>query len=140
MKSLSFPDVNVWLALLYADHVHRPSALTWWSETTGNIGFTRLTQIGVLRLSTTAAAMNRQPLTMAEAWKAYDRLFQDDRVALYPEPAGIELLFRRHSSPPAVSPKVWADAYLIAFAAGHQGHLVTFDRALENRGGCLVLQ
>ena len=85
MTSLSFPDVNVWLALLYEDHVHRATALTWWKSEAGDrIGFTRLTQMGVLRLVTTAAAMNGQPLTMAEAWQAYDRLFEDDRVVLYP--------------------------------------------------------
>ena len=38
------------------------------------------------------------------------------------------------------SPKVWADAYL-AFATGHSGQLVTFDRALKRHGAaCLVLE
>ena len=142
MTSLSFPDVNVWLALLYEDHVHRATALTWWKSEAGDrIGFTRLTQMGVLRLVTTAAAMNGQPLTMAEAWQAYDRLFEDDRVVLYPEPAGVETQFRQLSKAPVASLKVWADAYLVAFASGHHGQLVTFDRALENRGAdCLVLR
>lgn len=27
MTSLSFPDVNIWLALLIADHTHRTAAL-----------------------------------------------------------------------------------------------------------------
>jgi hypothetical protein len=30
MPSLSFPDVNVWLAVLLADHIHRPAAKEWW--------------------------------------------------------------------------------------------------------------
>jgi len=30
--------------------------------------------------------MNGKPLTMSAAWHAYDRLFEDDRVALLPEP------------------------------------------------------
>lgn len=142
MTSLSFPDVNVWFALLYADHVHRASALTWWqSEASERIAFTRLTQLSVLRLSTTAAAMHGQPLSMAEAWQAYDRLFEDDRVLVYPEPPGLEAQFRQLSEAPVASPKVWADAYLVAFASGHSGQLVTFDRALENRGAnCLVLR
>ncbi|MEP6540444.1 MAG: TA system VapC family ribonuclease toxin [Bryobacteraceae bacterium] len=142
MTSLSFPDVNVWFALLYADHVHRTSALTWWqSEATEKIAFTRLTQMSLLRLSTTAAAMNGQPLTMTEAWQAYDRLFEDDRVVIFPEPPGIETQFRQLSKASFASPKVWADAYLVAFASGHQGQLVTFDQALEDRGArCLVLR
>jgi predicted nucleic acid-binding protein len=49
--------------------------------------------------------------------------------------------FRKLSQSPAASPKVWADAYLLAFASGHQGQVVTFDRALENQGErCLVLR
>ena len=76
MTSLSFPDVNVWLALLLADHTHRVSAGEWWkSDTSQAIAFCRATQISVLRLLTTSAAMNGKPLTMRQAWQAYDRLF-----------------------------------------------------------------
>jgi predicted nucleic acid-binding protein len=32
------------------------------------------------------------------------------------------------------SPKVWADAYLLAFAAEAGLKFVTFDRALKSRG------
>src|ERR1017187_748892 len=80
MTSLSFPDVNVWLALLLEHHVHRPSALAWWTQTDSDAAFTRLTQMSVLRLLTTAATMDGQPLTMVQAWLAYDRLFEDERV------------------------------------------------------------
>ena len=84
--------------------------------------------------------MDRQPATLGQAWQAYDRLFQDERISLYPEPASFEMRFRQLSHSPTASPKVWADAYLVAFAEGHRGRLVTFDRALQNRGAdCLVL-
>ena len=89
--SLSFPDVNVWLALLLADHVHRDTAKDWWNSNNFElIGFTRITQIGVLRLLTTAAVMNGKPLTAASAWAAYDRLFADNRVAFIGEPHNAE--------------------------------------------------
>lgn len=142
MNSLSFPDVNVWLALILDHHVHRAAALRWWTRPeTGQVGFLRLTQISVLRLLTTAAAMSGKPLTLAEAWQTYDRLYDDDRVALFSEPTGLERDFRRLSSGGTASPKLWADAYLVAFASRHQGQLVTFDRALENRGAdCLILR
>ena len=141
MTSLSFPDVNVWLALILEHHVHRAAALEWWGETDSAAAFTRFTQMSVLRLLTTAAAMDGRPVTMEEAWRTYDRLFEDDRVALYPEPPRVEAQFRQLSQALLASPKVWADAYLVAFASGHQGQLVTFDRALENRGAdCLVLR
>ena len=142
MTSLSFPDVNVWLALLLADHTHRDSAAEWWqlgeAET---IAFSRLTQISVLRLLTTAAAMNGKPLTMKQAWRAYDRLFEDDRVAFVREPDSLEAEFRRRTSTGTASPKVWSDAYLLSLAPCTNATIVTFDRALENKGtDCIVLR
>ena len=69
MTSLTFPDINVWLALVTSEHAHHASATQWWEQETGRIGFSRLTQMGLLRLMTTAAAMDGKPLTMAEAWR-----------------------------------------------------------------------
>lgn len=136
---LSFPDVNVWLALLHADHVHRSPARLWWQRADGGIAFTRFTQISLLRLLTTAATMKNQPLTMDEAWHAYDRLFEDDRVGFYAEPAEVENRFRDYASGPTASPKRWADAWLQAVAAATGGTLITFDRALAARGAhCLL--
>ncbi len=134
MTSLSFPDVNVWLALLMADHVHRPAAVRWWESTTApRIAFCRSTQVSVLRVLTTAAAMNGKPLTMSEAWAAYDRLFDDDRVCFIPEPTDLEDEFRELARLTTASPKLWADAYLAAFARGAGATLVTFDHALNRR-------
>jgi uncharacterized protein len=140
MNSLSFPDLNVWLALLLADHIHRPIAKNWWDSNDSDvIGFTRTTQIGVLRLLTTAAAMNGKPLTMAAAWAAYDRLFADDRVAFIGEPANAESFFREHTFAGQVSPKIWADAWLLAMADSSEAVAITFDRALAAKSNrCLL--
>src|SRR5262245_33872617 len=114
MSSLSFPDVNVWLAILMADHAQRRAAKDWWdADQSDVIAFTRFTQLSVLRLLTTAAAMNNKPLTMPQAWAAYDRLFTDDRVAFLNEPPGLEPKFRNLTTEKQASPKLWADAYLI---------------------------
>jgi toxin-antitoxin system PIN domain toxin len=140
MTSSSFPDVNVWVALLMADHAHRDAASRWWdTDESEVVGFTRFTQVALLRLLTTSAAMQGSPLTMRKAWIAMDRLFADDRVNLLPEPAGTERAFRKHTSGPHASPKVWADAYLLAFAEQAGGRVVTFDRALAGRAAGSVL-
>jgi toxin-antitoxin system PIN domain toxin len=134
MTSLSFPDINVWLALLLADHTHRRTALDWWDTgVPDSIAFCRITQLGVLRLLTTPAAMNGKPLTMNAAWKAHDRLHQDPRVFFLAEPASLEEPLRRLASGGAASPKLWADSYLTAFASRSGATLVTFDRALASR-------
>ncbi len=75
MSSLSFPDVNVWLALTLANHIHRGLAMEWWNRTGGTIAFLRLTQVSVLRLLTTSAAMDGTPFTLRKAWAVYDRFF-----------------------------------------------------------------
>ena len=134
MRALSFPDPNVWMALLVADHVHRPAAVAWWNQDQSEIiAFSRVTQITVLRLLTTSGVMNGQPLSMKAAWNAYDRLFEDARVAWLPEPPDVEEHFRKHTASRIASPKLWADAYLLALAHQLDGTLVTFDRALATR-------
>jgi toxin-antitoxin system PIN domain toxin len=137
--SLSFPDVNVWLALVLEHHVHRPAARDWWRQNQGPIAFTRFTELALLRLLTTSAAMDGQPLRMDEAWRVHDGLFADERVALYPEPAAVEERFRQYASGQAPSPKRWADAWLLAVAHSAGGILVTFDRALAARGAWCLL-
>jgi predicted nucleic acid-binding protein len=95
--------------------------------------------MGFLRLMTTAAAMDGRPLSMAGAWRVHDRLYEDDRVAFVTEPAAADTRFRVHACGGAASPKLWADAWLLAFAETAGGSLVTFDRALAARSGRCVL-
>ena len=84
--------------------------------------------------------MNGKPLTMLEAWAIYDRLFDDERVVFLSEPAGLQEEFRARTLLKSASPKLWADAYLSAFATAAGGTLVTFDRALKERAErCLIL-
>ena len=131
--------MNVWLALATPEHVHAATAKRWWEQEEGTIAFCRLTQLGFLRLMTTAAAMDGKPLTIAEAWRVYDRFYDDDRVTLISEPPEVEKRFREKAAGRMVSPKVWADAWLLAFAQAAEGALVTFDKALSARGAVCLL-
>ena len=67
------------------------------------------------------------------------RIRADDRVTFPPEPDGLEKEFRRHSRLFSRCPKVWADAYLLAFASVAGVKLVTFDRALKSRGADVLV-
>lgn len=78
--------------------------------------------------------MGNDVKTMAEAWTLWDKVCADDRIALLAEPEAIEPEFRRFSALHSSSPKVWADAYLVAFAAVAGLKLVTFDRGLRSLG------
>jgi toxin-antitoxin system PIN domain toxin len=136
--SLVFPDVNVWLVLIIED---QKAALNWWQRESGAIAFCRFTQIGLLRLLTTSAVMDGKPLSMKQAWNAYDILAGDERVEFISEPAAVERAFRGLSSSTHATPKLWADAYVTAFAGECGGSIVTFDRTLARRStNSLLLQ
>lgn len=137
--SLTFPDLNVWWALTTAEHRHHQSARRWWIAEEGVIAFSRITQMGLLRLLTTAAAMDGKPLTMVEAWGIYDSFLTDARVSLIVEPAQLEVRFRSLTGERIIAPKVWTDAYLVAFAEAAGGRVVTFDRAMSLRSASCVL-
>jgi predicted nucleic acid-binding protein len=94
MNSLNFPDINLWLAIAAPQHVHAAIAKAWWEKETGSIAFCRLTQLGFLRLLTTAAVMDGKPLSMTEAWRVYDRIYDDDRVMFVAEPPEVDKRFR----------------------------------------------
>ena len=52
---------------------------------------------------------------------------------------GIEQEFRSRSRLSSPSPKVWADAYLLAFAAVAGLKFITFDRSLKSRGSDVLV-
>jgi toxin-antitoxin system PIN domain toxin len=140
MTKRSFPDVNVWFALAVADHPHHAPALAWWNEESSLAGFSRFTQLGLLRLLTTAAAMGGQPLTNDAAWRVYDGFLSDSRVRLFPELPALEDLFRSYSDLRQAAPKLWIDAYLAAHAEANEAVLVTFDQAFTRYGvECRIL-
>jgi predicted nucleic acid-binding protein len=70
---------------------------------------------------------------MHEAWDLWDKVCADDRIEFVSEPDAIEGDFRRLSALRSPSPKVWVDAYLLAFASAAGLKLVTFDRGLRAR-------
>jgi uncharacterized protein len=136
-----FPDVNVWVALTLESHIHNAIAARWLAGVSSNsrICFCRITQLSLLRLLTTEAVMGPDVISQTEAWKAYDRWLEDTRINFADEPPGLEPALRAYSQGKQSSPKEWADAYLIAFAAATEFTLVSFDRSFRNRTKNLIL-
>jgi len=133
MNVLNFLDSNVWLALVWNRHAHSERARKWFEASAEEqFFFCRFTQLTTLRLLTTATVMGTDVCTMSRAWDLWDVIESDPRIAFLPEPTSLDSEFRSQSRSTAPSPKVWADAYLIAFAAVAGLKLVTFDRALQS--------
>jgi uncharacterized protein len=131
-----FPDVNVWLALAARGHESHAASAEWLSGISeGSLYFCRLTQLGLLRLLTQPAVMRHEVQTQIGAWKTYDRLLADERIAFHPEPESMNDEVRRLTSKPQHSSNDWPDAYLTAFARGANLKLVTFDRGLSKLAG-----
>lgn len=77
--------------------------------------------------------MQTSVCTQTEAWQVYERLLVQVNATLLSEPVGFDAMFRRISTHAEISPKRWADDYLLAFAEAANLTLVTFDRALAAR-------
>jgi predicted nucleic acid-binding protein len=59
----------------------------------------------------------------------------DERFVFYAEPIDLEQHLRRYTASGRVSPKLWQDAYLAAFARAAKLRLVTFDGGFQQFEG-----
>ncbi len=74
--------------------------------------------------------MGSEVLTQLGCWQIYDRWILTGQVAWADEPRDLEIVLRALTAGTAVSPRVWMDAYLTAFAEGAGLTLITLDGAL----------
>jgi toxin-antitoxin system PIN domain toxin len=141
MTSSVFPDINVWVALTYPDHLHHGRATAWLSALSEDVRlvFCRHTQLGLFRLLTTEAVLGRNVRTQLECWSIYDRWIGGGKAALVADNMGLDAHFRRRAAGDSASPKVWADAYLAAFAEAGGLTLITIDKALASKSTRSVL-
>jgi toxin-antitoxin system PIN domain toxin len=138
---IDLPDVNVWLAFSLTDHVHHQRARHYWYEESGDrLAFCRVTALGFLRLSTHAASMNGQPLTVPQAWQAYSTFRQLPEVALAAEPEGCEAWLEKWALGKDSTARQWTDAYLAAFARAAGFRVVSFDRDFARFKGLDLLK
>ncbi len=141
-----FPDVNVWVALSDEGHRHSREAWDWLRllPVKSQLILCRTTQVGLLRLLTNQSVMGTETKTLGEAWAIHDQWLEDPRVAFFPEPRNLDKVFRDVTGPVAnqSASKLVGDCYLLAFAAGSEATMVTFDQgmlALARRVGFAVI-
>jgi uncharacterized protein len=136
------PDVNVWLAMAFASHVHHTAAKNWFDGLSGETAFfCRMTQQGFLRLATNPRVVQSEAVTLPHAWRMYDAFFVDPRVRFSDEPVGVEPIWRGYTQGETFTPKVWNDAFLAAFARAGTHELITFDKGFTRYANlkCTVL-
>jgi uncharacterized protein len=130
-------DTNIWIALTFPRHPHRPLAKKAFENATTKqpAVFCRSTQQSVLRLMSTAGiarSYDVPPLSNHESWLALEALQALPQVAWRDEPPGVLPHWRNLAALDTSSPKVWMDAYLAAFAIAGGLRLVTLDSDFKN--------
>jgi uncharacterized protein len=142
MTSSFLPDINVWVALNYGRHSHHSAASRWYRALPdeARLVFSRQTQLGLFRLLSTAAVMQQDALSQKACWQLFDRWMGTGQLIWADDPSGLEKLLRAQTESESISPRVWMDSYLAAFAEAAGLTLVTFDRALAGKSkGALLL-
>ena len=124
---MDIPDINVWLALVDQNHTHHASAARYWQDISNTeVAFTRVSMLGLLRLSTMPGVLSR-PLSAVEAWAIYRQFLSDPNHRFLDEPAALEHHFAALTTRVALPHRLWTDAYLAAFAIASGCRLVSFD-------------
>lgn len=126
----SLCDVNFLLPLCHEVHEHHSIAKGRLASVSaaGEFVVCRTSQLGLLRLLSTPAAMKESVCTTAAAWRVHDTLMADPRFEFRDGPAGLQARLREFTRGFPFSPKLWQDAYLAAFAVTAGLGLVTFDQ------------
>lgn len=130
---ICLPDINVWIALAIAEHVHHPAAQKWLDTSEEAVVFCRVTQMGLLRLLTNRSALGSDTLSPPQAWGAFDAFLRNSRISWIEEPVDLERHWRVSTMREQRGSGWWTGAYLEAFAASAGLTLVTFDSQLARR-------
>jgi len=130
-------DTGVWVGLAYASHPHHHAARKVFeaADSERPVAFCRATQTSFLRLLTTPTIQTLYggaAVTNAEAWAKSQELLALPQVVWLAEPVALESAWKRCACVGSVSPKVWMDGYLAAFAIAGGLELITFDRDFTN--------
>jgi toxin-antitoxin system PIN domain toxin len=127
-----FPDVNVWVALILAEHTHASRARRWVeSAAADKLALCRVTQMSLLRLLTNSHVMSKDVFHAKDAWHVFDRLLKETNIFFAVEPPDIDYWWRELTAAGRTGSNSWTDAYLAAFAQAAGYTLVTFDRGFE---------
>jgi len=140
VSGISLVDANVWLAIAVDGHIHHAAVSNWFDGQAENTcAFCRITQLALLRHLTNPKIMGAANVqAQVEAWRAFEALAADPRVAFLNEPPGLTSVFKSLTQLPRPAHKRWTDAFLAAFAMGFGLGVVTLDADLTSFPGLSV--
>jgi toxin-antitoxin system PIN domain toxin len=130
------PDLNVWLALIWPEHIHHQQALHYWEQQAAEqVLFCTVTALGLVRLVCQPKLMGTAVRNPAEASALLDALCQQPGVRLAePEQSGWEVFHQLLRGGPLPA-RLCTDAHLASLAIANGWRLVSFDRDFERFDG-----
>ena len=120
------PDLNVWLALVVAEHPHHAAARRYWAEQQSapalvgpRVWFCRSTMLGLVRLLSQPKLMGEGVLGLADAHAIYLQLRQTEGVGFVGDAESADALLASWLADNGEAPlpaRLWTDAWLAASA------------------------
>ena len=130
------PDLNVWLALAAADHLHHHQAIRYWeTQAAEQVLFCTVTALGLVRLVQQPKLMGSAVKDSAEASALVLGFCQQPGVSLMKPIADGWELFHQMLQDSNLPARLCTDAYLAALAMANGWRLVSFDRDFERFAG-----
>jgi len=128
-------DLNVWLALVVAEHPHHAAARHYWEQQQAvplpgpRVWFCRSTMLGLVRLLSQPKLMGEGVLTLSEAHAVYQQLRQTEGVGFVGDDESADAVLVGWLASAAAPPpaRLWTDAWLAASAQAAGLRLVSFD-------------
>jgi toxin-antitoxin system PIN domain toxin len=130
------PDLNVWLALIWPEHIHHQHAVQYLEQQAADqVLFCTVTALGLVRLVCQPKLMGTAVRNAAEASDLLNALFQQPGVQMAePDHDGWEV-FHQLLRGGALPARLCTDAHLAALAIANGWRLVSFDRDFERFEG-----
>jgi toxin-antitoxin system PIN domain toxin len=125
-------DINVLVALFFAEHVHHEVAHDWFADNAHHGWATcPITQNGFVRVAAQLRPGNT-PLRAATAAQHLIKFVASDHHHFWPDAVSLldPALFRPVSF---AGPRQLTDVYLLGLARKMRGHLVTFDTGITSK-------
>jgi toxin-antitoxin system PIN domain toxin len=129
------PDLNVWLALVVAEHPHHAAARAYWERQQAapalgpRVWFCRSTMLGLVRLLSQPRLMGEGVLSLTDAHAIYQQLRQTEGVGFAGDAESADVLLATWltGGEGPLPARLWTDAWLAASAEAAGLRLVTFD-------------
>ena len=122
------PDLNLWLALAWAGHIHHQRARTYWEEEAATeVVFSCVTALGLVRLLSQSRVMGEAVCSLAKAAGILRAFLNLPGVSFRSEPADSWEVFEHLVGRGEWPPRLCTDAHLAATALVQGQRLVSFD-------------